>query len=73
MQCEMMDLRALGGGNEARGGQMCAIIFRDGRVGDCCCCGSVGGDFDILINGGDAVVVVVWSTSPAWKSGSHYD
>ena len=64
-----MDLRALGGGNEARGGQICAIIFRDGGSGGCCCCGSVGGDIDILINGGGAVVVVVWSTPPAWKSG----
>ena len=68
MRCEMMDLRTLGGGNEARGGQICAIIFRDGGGGGCCCCGSVGGDIDILINGGGAVVVVVWSTPPAWKS-----
>ena len=70
MQCEMMDLRALGGGNEARGDQICGIIFRDGGSGGCCCCGSVGGDIDILINGGGAVVVVVWSTPPAWKSES---
>jgi hypothetical protein len=69
MRCETMDLQALGGGNEARGDQICGIIFRDGGSGGYCCCGSVGGDIDILINGGGAVVVVVWSTPPAWKSG----
>mgnify|MGYP006195254791 FL=1 len=67
------DFAALGGGNEAKRRRKLRnnIPIRGG--GGRGCCRSVGGDINIFVDGDSTVVVVVWPTSPAWRSVRHLD